>query len=50
MLEIDGKVKPIEEATPEERKALDEKIKREFYKHLGLKYIGSKNNKANLEV
>ncbi|ADZ83218.1 hypothetical protein [Cellulosilyticum lentocellum] len=32
--------KPIEEATPEERRALEEKAKKSFEKHLGLKYIG----------
>lgn len=45
MLCVGDEVKPIEEATPEERKALDEKFKREFKKHLGLRYIG-KNEKA----
>ena len=34
--------KPIEEATPEERKELEEKVKKVFEKYLGLKYIGKK--------
>lgn len=40
---LDGK--PIEEATPEERMALEEKIKRSFERHLGLKYVGDKVEK-----
>ncbi|WP_410497239.1 hypothetical protein QTL86_11355 [Cellulosilyticum sp. ST5] len=40
LLHVGGVVKPIEEATPEERKALEEKAKKSFEKHLGLKYIG----------
>ena len=39
-LAVGDTIKPIEEATPEERKALDEKIKASFLKHLGLRYIG----------
>lgn len=34
--------KPIEEATPEERKALEEKAKKIFEKYLGLQYIGKR--------
>lgn len=34
--------KPIEEATQEERKALEEKVKKSFEKRIGLKYIGKK--------
>lgn len=34
--------KPIEEATQEERRALEEKIKKSFEKHMGLKYVGDK--------
>ena len=42
MLCVGDEVKPLEEATSEERKALEEKMKREFQKHLGLRYIGKK--------
>lgn len=45
MLCVGDEVKPLKEATPEEKKALDEKWKREFQKHLGLRYIG-KTEKA----
>ena len=34
--------KPIEEATPEERKVLEERVKELFEKYMGLKYIGKK--------
>lgn len=37
-------IKLIEEATPKERKALEEKVKKSFEKHMGLKYIGKKIN------
>ena len=40
LLQVGNVIKPIEEATPEERKALEEKAKKLFEKHLGLKYIG----------
>lgn len=40
MLCVGDEVKPLKEATPEEKKALEEKMKREFQKHLGLRYIG----------
>lgn len=40
LLHVGDVVKPIEEATPEERKALEEKVKKAFEKHMGLKYVG----------
>ena len=43
MLQVGDVIKPIEEATPEERKALEEKVKKSFEKHIGLKYIGKKS-------
>ena len=39
--------KPIEEATPEERDALDEKAKKVFEKYFGVKYIGGKRSREN---
>ena len=42
-LRVGDKVKLLEEATQEEREALEEKMKRELQKHLGLRYIGKKD-------
>lgn len=42
LLKVGDVIKPMEEATPEERKALDEKVKKSFEKRIGLKYIGRK--------
>lgn len=39
--------KPIEEASEEEMKALEEKTKRVFEKYLGLKYVGGKELMQN---
>lgn len=39
-LQVGDVIKPIEEATPEERKALEEKVKKSFEKRIGLKYVG----------
>lgn len=41
-LKVGDVIKPMEEATPEERKALEEKVKKSFEKRIGLKYIGKK--------
>ncbi len=48
LLQAGDVVKPIEEATPEERKALEEKAIKSFEKHLGIKYVGDKvKNESN---
>lgn len=44
LLQVGDVIKPLEEATPEERKTLEEKYKRSCEKHLGLKYIGKKTS------
>lgn len=45
-LRVGDKVKLLEEATPEEREALEEKMKREFQKHFGLRYVGKAQSKT----
>ncbi len=45
LLHVGDVVKPIEEATPEERKALEEKIKKAFEKYMGIKYVGDEVKK-----
>ncbi|WP_190283345.1 hypothetical protein [Cellulosilyticum sp. WCF-2] len=45
LLHVGDVVKPIEEATPEERKALEEKAIKSFEKHLGIKYVGDEVKK-----
>ena len=42
LLEVDNKVKPFEEASPQELEALNDKVKKSFETHMGLKYIGKK--------
>ena len=42
MLQVGDVVKPMKEATHEERNALEERHKKMCEKHLGLKYIGKK--------
>lgn len=45
LLEVDNKVKPFEEASPQELEALNDKVKKSFETHMGLKYI-CKNEKT----
>ncbi|MDA3730398.1 hypothetical protein PBV87_02615 [Niameybacter massiliensis] len=42
LLEVDNKIKPFEEATPQELEVLNNKVKKAFETHMGLKHIGKK--------